>query len=401
MKLSVERASKIDELREWDDVAGVAGLYASASWLRFHEDPLAWGGAANLLPATYLLLREGKEPVAVAVCYRAASAGALPALTDVWAQYREATSAVYPLVHCGPPRGYASRLLVGRTLDGPGRKEVLARLVEEVKSFARESGAKSIAFGHLPSEDARELLDVEPSLAAVFSHSDTSLEVPATFDQYLARLSKRQRKNARRGIRGFEAAGFRIERPKLAEVLDPAARLIAGHERKYGINIDVSFARNWLASCVGRFEDRTCCLFSGDRMLGVGVFFHHRGVYYARTSGLDDAAIPKSAAAYMNLRFFEGVHRAIDEGVSRIHFGRESLETKVLYGYEVSLLWTLPGLLDGFPDAVRDALAGESTRKAAADEEILRRHHLPQLPDEARERMFREAAQLIGHHSAA
>src|SRR5207248_11260930 len=142
-------------------------------------------------------------------------------------------------------------------------------ILSEVRRRADEGGAKAIAFGHLPDEDARELLEIDSSLLPLHVESDCTLDVPVSFDAYLESMRAKMRKNAKRALRGFELAGYRIEPRTLSDILDPAARIVALHEQKYGVPIDAAFARGWLKTLADLFDTRAFCIFSGDRMVGV------------------------------------------------------------------------------------------------------------------------------------
>jgi hypothetical protein len=398
LALTVSRFGKLDEIPGWDTVAAIGGFYGGTTWLRFHEVPAGWGGELpKNLETIYVVLRDGSETIAVAPCYVANGPGALPSLTDIWRQYPAGESQGYPMVHCGPPRGYAGRLLLRKDLDPAARKAAVSALVAEVKGIAAEHDAKSIAFGHLPSDEARELLACEPAMAPLFTHDDCSLAVPASFDAYLQSMRHKQRDNAKLSIRHFEEAGFRLERRPLAGILDGAVPLIGGHERKYGGGVDDAFVRSYVSGCLGRFDERTFCMLKDDRLFGLFVSFYQSGVYYARMMGIDEPAIPKRAAAYTNLLFFE-IREAIREGVTEIHYGRESLEAKVRYGCTVTPRWTVAGSPSGFTAELRKSLATEVRRLLAEDERVLRGHTLPQLPPEAIDRLIADGEALVSGH---
>lgn len=366
MALTLERHRKVEEIPGWADVAAAGGLYSSVEWLRHHENA----------SSEYVVLRRGPTAVAAMPCTLAAAPGALPSRTDVWAEYPAVAAGAYPLLHCGTPRGYTARLLLA---PGEDRAELVARLLEEARSLARERGAATLAVGHLPPEEAREIVSADPALLPLFSHSDSSLVLPPSFDAHLAGMRHKQRDNAKLAMRHFASEGLRIERRPLGEVLERAAPLIASHEQKYGHPVTAEFVLRYFGGGLGRFDDRTFCAMKDDRLVAIFITFVKDGVWYARANGVDEEAAPKRAAVYVNLTLHE-VKSAIEERATSIHYGAGSLEMKARAGCGVITRWTLA---TPPPGADARALLDEVRSRLQADAAILRRHTLPQLPEEA------------------
>ena len=398
VSLTVSRFERVADVTQWDALASSGGFYASAAWLRFHESREAWVGSDSDVPRVYLVLRRDEAPVAAASCWIAATPGVLPTITDPWKRYANVPfERAHPLVHCGTPRGYFGRLLIAPSLGGPERGDVVGALLDGLRSLAEERDARSISVGHLPPDEALELLERDPSMVPLFSHSDSSLELPQSFEEYLGRMRHKQRDNAKLAMRHFAEDGLALERRSMREILDVAAPLIATHEQKYGIPVDAPTVHRYLGESLRWFEDRTFCIVRDGRILGVFLGFKHGDALYARANGMDEAAIPKRAAGYSNLSYFE-IREAIAERMKWIHYGSGNLEMKARFGCAISLRWNVVWVRGGVPDPVRRALAAEVRKRLATDEEILRRHTLPQLPPDAITRMFADAESLVARH---
>ena len=349
---------RLDEIPEWNQVARGGGLYSSSAFLRYAER----GGER------YLAVRDGGRAVAVAACCLGEARGALHGPSDPWwlfdrpAPDPELEAALYPVLFCGSVRGHSGPLL----LDEP---RALGRLVAAVREEAARRGARAIAFGFLPPDDARALRAVDPRLRPVFALGEAVLDPVASFAGYLAALGGHQRKRARSEMRRF-AALMRFERRRLSEVIGPLAELFPRWAAKFGHRLTPELIRRTFEKMVEvGLDGQTRCYLAwqGDLLAGLSLCVRHGDTYYARNFVAHPDA-PREAALYFNLNFFEPVRQAEEEGVRAIHYAENSLEPKVQRGCRVRPLWFVldaPALAPGEQERLRAASRARLERAAA------------------------------------
>jgi predicted N-acyltransferase len=249
------------------------------------------------------------------------------------------TAELYPLLFCGPTRGYSSRLLVRPGLEPGARAAAVACLLEGVRALSRRLGAKLVAFGYLPLGDVKELLAVDARLCAVFAESEAVL---GPLSAYETQVSSKLRRESRRETRRFSAHGLRVERRRLSEVLEPLSALVAHHERRFSADVTVDFVidhyRQRIARGLDPITDVLCAWNDKGALVGAAVLNRHGRTYYARDFGADPEA-PRGAAVYFNLLFHEPARIALEDGLEHVHYGTRALETKIHRGCTVRPLW--------------------------------------------------------------
>lgn len=372
----VRRFRSIDEIpaASWDSIAGPAGLYETSDWLRAFE------GAERNYPAaeaTYVAVFRGPEIVAVAPCYRVRrELGRVPPALDVPSRHFGSGSPVdeaslHPFLVLGSPVG-ENRLLVRPDLPAGERALAVRRLSDDVRRLAAEEGARLIAIGSLPARDALELVRAAGSWLPVYAGADCHLTVPeGGFEGYLESSLKGHRpRKVRRDVRAFAEAGLTFEQRPFGEVIGEAVPLMVAADRKWGIELDGA----WLERSFRRLDrfmaGRTrvlCARHPSGALVSWVCCFVHRGTWYCKFGGADDAGAPKKAAVYFNNVFYEPVRAAHAEGIRQIHYGRGSLATKVAHGCDVLPLVQLVSVPGGNEAAIRAHLGARS--RAALGEE--------------------------------
>jgi uncharacterized protein len=337
--LDVTVHDALDQLPEWNEVAAVGGFYCSAEWTRMTR---MTDGAAP----TFVAIRQGGSTLAVASCYVAPSPGKLPELTEPFHLVADAAPAdqlaslMYPVLVCGPVRGYSSRLLIRDGLPADLRAAVVARLLEAVRDLGQRHSAKLIVFNHLPTCDATELVAVDPTLRPVFAEAYVALTL-TSFDAYLAGLSSRGRYDRNRELRRFAEHGMRFECRRFSEAFEPIRDLFIEHFRKWDSSETIeesrAFYRPWLMSGLDE-RTRVICAMHEDRIMGAALFVIHGDTYYARDFGTHPEA-PRAAAVYFNCLYNEPIRMAAAEGIKRVDYGIKSIESKIQRGGRATGLW--------------------------------------------------------------
>ena len=174
----------------------------------------------------------------------------------------------------------------------------------------------------------------------------TTLHLPATVDEYLARLSSSRRKQLRRlGRRMPDRA--RIEFSPKRTDLDPeevAALVALGNSRHSGAGYDPrpAIPPAYFATLLAREDVSTLSYHVGDRLVGVGTFLRHPrhpwGGYWAMLrpgeGGLSDL--------YFD-HYLRYVRYAVEEeGAATLTSGKGMLTEKRTVGFEVTPLSFVP-----------------------------------------------------------
>ncbi|RPE28559.1 GNAT family N-acetyltransferase [Kitasatospora cineracea] len=258
-----------------------------------------------------------------------------------------------PMLFCGHLLGQG-HVLAAEPLDGPAGE----LLVSAVLDFARRERLGTVVLKDFAGPDLAPLR--APLTAAGFflvpSLPDTELALPAdSFEQYLAALPAKPRRNARAKIRRFAARpGLRIE------VLADFAHLLPAVLALYGQVMDradqtldvldhaflAALAEDPLSRLVACFEDERLvgfllCLFTPGTGAGSG---SGEGVVAGAAAGATGARIgldyrlAHDAALYHNLHY-AAVRLALAAGCRHIRFAQTAYLPKVELGCALVEQW--------------------------------------------------------------
>jgi predicted N-acyltransferase len=240
-----------------------------------------------------------------------------------------------PAFACGNRSPAHTKIGIDRSLAPDRRRELLGDLVGTAELLAVRDGLSSVSYLYVDvrDDDLRAVLDTA-GYVAVPAEPTYSMEVPATFADYLARFSKTKRRQIRRDIEALRDAGVTFRRQPLTENLARRlapleAQLYARHDNPVAESelgaIMASIARN-----VGDHAEVVTAR-KGDELCGFVLVFHHGTELYARQAGFD-YAIKRKLPVYFGLVYYELVHLAAERGLTRIYYSIGSGEAKVSRG---------------------------------------------------------------------
>ena len=213
----------------------------------------------------------------------------------------------------------------------------LHRLVRGVRGWAAQQGAALLAFLYLPPEEPlREVLR-EQGFCRVPLTFRSELELPggSTFADYLARLPRRDRKEARREMRLLQAAGVRTVQRPLWACYERILRLRVLLTEKYGGYSSPDKERDRLTKLAAAydFEDVLvlCAEDEQGDLLGFSLFLQEGDRWTAFWTG-SDYTNPKSRYVYFDTLFYSAVPLALKRGVRTIQYGIGHWEGKAARG---------------------------------------------------------------------
>lgn len=323
---ALTRPSDVFLTTRWLDVVeSTAGVPMTYLWVEREGVPVA--GLATALATSSVPWALGRPDVVLHNSAEADLAGAAGYLAGLPA---ESVSSLMPSLVAGGRHLGNTRVLYGPQVTTGD----LVALVEAAESRARHAGAASVAFLYLDEND-RLLADVLAArgYASYTSGRYSSLHIPSDgFDGYLASLPRKRRVSIgaeRRKLRGADTSVTveSLDSADLARFAELEAELL----RKYGIDwrFDQSLPQlRQVRDCFG--DDAFAIVARGDGQIrGFGLILRHNGHWYARQTGYDYAYQRKSGLPlYFELIYYRLVEEAAAAGVTTIHYGLGSEETK-------------------------------------------------------------------------
>jgi predicted N-acyltransferase len=265
----------------WDALVSPDNFYNSYRWLRGLE------GAV------------GRHAVVVA-----RSGGRLVGAVPTWPGEHNAPGSLFCLADMLPGLGrrwepewlwlggYRSVYNEVLAVHGPGRHRVLGELLEGALALAAGQGRAGLAMPYLNAEDARELAVAHPRANAIVHSADANITIPVGgYEEFLARMSQRDRTRRRAELRAVERSGTTITwAPMTRSVADLAAPLIAQNRARYGSPAGTGWMRRAFAAQYAShvLEDAYACLATrDDRVIAVNVCYPFADRLYARYFGFD------------------------------------------------------------------------------------------------------------------
>lgn len=331
----------IDEVDavQWNCLAG-NNAFATHGWLRTIE-----ASCRVPLQALYFTLTHSGRLVASAVCYVCPPTSAIETLDDlIFGRLTETVQALgvsyLPAIVCGPLLGYGWHVGLHHALSDQEAAEACRAVLDAIAAEADARGLP-LAFVHV--------LDDESHLDA-FLNSDGYLRcrnIPvavlditsASFEQYLASVPGKRRREFQRQINRYRDGGseiIRLDDPVAAEAR-LLALLDANSIKRNGRPF--SSGRGFIASLI-------------DGADGVSVFASRKsGVMTAtsimliqrRTAFLIAIGVDYQAAgddySYFQVTYNAPIAHAIERGIERIYYGRGLDDVKVRRGCWLTNSW--------------------------------------------------------------
>ncbi len=284
----------------------------------------------------YLLLRDvSSRLVAAAPCYIKYNSYGELVFDHSWAQALEQRgSRYYPKLVTAIPYTPATgpRFLIHRDISDPGlRLDLINQLVKVIKQFCVEN---NLSGWHclFEREDIVKALATQELLYRYDCQYHWSNHDYSGFDDFLARLSSRKRKNIRKERESVQREELRIMRKHGAEISDSEWKrihsLYAGiFQRKYGTpTLTHGFFRD--AGRALKKRVMAVLVYSQDRVVATSLFFVSDSTLFGRVWGCDD---------YYNFLHFEccyyqGIDYCIQHGLQRFDPGAQG-EHKISRGF--------------------------------------------------------------------
>lgn len=341
--LSVQSYRSIDQIPAgvWEAITRREWLHHSRPFLRGHEQ----------LEPTYLVVSRDGRPVGGALYYLCKSQHE-PRLTLAYTPYDHhfvhlrdedqvpvgiGPELFYPAILVGPPRGGRTELLLVENLPAEVRELVLLRILEELEGAARRAGAKIIYTPGLEVAALRELDGYIGRNISVYGWVDHQLELPSTWEAYLASFSGKRRRRLTTSMSKLEERGWTYRTTLLGE-----SRALV--ERLYGESLIKWWGDRWKEA----FAQDMCTLDStppedvfvnvarkSGEDLALIVMIRAGRRFYNAIYAADEARVDpedRKLGLYDSLMFGVSVEHAIRSGITSIDYGGQSSESKLRHG---------------------------------------------------------------------
>lgn len=339
----------------WDAVHPRRGFYASTPWLRHAHataDPAPW--YATVSDAGRLLAALPAYPLTVDSPYLFCRTDTVLTETHqiAWA------GDLMPTLACGGRNPSHTGVGLARGVE-PG--PVLAAVVGEVEERARAAGLRSTAFLYVDDDDTALRTALERSGYAS-TPSDTAflLDVPESFDAYLARLRHGRRAAILREQRALAKAGvtYQVE-PLTDELADRIAPLELALYARHGTEPDAAAFRAVLRSIAAYCGDVASVVTAhlDGRLAGFVLVFRWGDDVYARQTGFDYPLIGR-LPVYFGLVYYELIRLAVPWGARRIYYSTGSGDVKRSRGCRGVPQWAYVKAFDPATHANLAALSG-------------------------------------------
>ena len=306
----------------------------STPWLAVAEE------TADRRP-TYLLARDGHGVLrACLACYPLDADSPFPfCRLDLVLEHtgadRESSQAAMPNLFCGGRFPSHTRVAVDPRRGPSERRAAVEEILGRAEEAAREQGLRSLAVLYVDEGDETLRQALEKRRFLVFaSETASSLEVPAAFEEYLARFDGRRRNAVRRDRRKLADAGVELSVRRLApELLGELVALEANLNAKYGTPFDPVAARAGYEALL-RLAPEHGLVSTAEidgRICGFVLLLRWRDELYARQVGFDyerQGGLP----VYFGVVFYEPIEYAIREGLARIDYATGAEATKRAHG---------------------------------------------------------------------
>jgi len=262
----LERVREI-QADAWDALLGEdSSPFMEHRWLDALEEAGCVGGDTGWIPA-HLSLWQGEKLLAVAPSYVKAHSEGEFVFDWSWADFAaRAGVRYYPKVVVAVPFTPATgdRVLVA---PGEDRAEIVRTVAVAARSWCSRAGASSVHVLFPRQAEARAWE------AAGYARRDGFQfhwfrEGAASFDEYLARFSSKQRNQIKREVRGVASAGIAIEtlspQRHTLEVAHTMHALYASTIDKHGVWGRLYLNERFFESLIDRYRDRLAWVVARD-----------------------------------------------------------------------------------------------------------------------------------------
>ncbi|MFI6347181.1 GNAT family N-acetyltransferase [Streptomyces sp. NPDC050560] len=312
---------------------GAPTLCATPRWLECNEPPNAGG-------LHYAVTADTRGALAV----RRIDAGGFPA-NDPLAPFTADTplepadrqrakalaAALRPYLPALTPT--AAALLPGAYAPGvlaPEEPPVIAALLDELEATAERWRCPTSAVMHVPdTAHALRTALAARGYAGATTLAQTVLPLPGgTFDDYLAGLTSKRRRNVRREARAFAASGMTVRRAGIDEFTSEHAELHVRQLRRYGHDATAAQMVDIVRRSARFFGDWAVFLVAerAGRPEGFSLSYAHSGELHPKMSGFSPYA--DRHFAYFALVYYEPVAAAQELGLRRLVLGPGTYDAK-------------------------------------------------------------------------
>ncbi len=216
------------------------------------------------------------------------------------------------------------------------------RVVEEIDSLAASRGAALWAILGV-AENSSLLADAERlGFIPVLVSANTVLNMPPSFDAYLAALSRNRRGLVRRELRAFRERQIDIvEERDVIAIADELNAVVSAHRDHYGwpeeLRVPIDFGR-----FVSLYGDDLCVLSArrNGRLLSFG-FTVSRGDAHAYVGYFADHSLIEPADFMFPNALYAFVNRVAAAGGGTVQFGATNYRAKLLRGCQLERIWGL------------------------------------------------------------
>lgn len=309
-----------------------------------------------------LILQENGQPLAALPLYAKTHSQGEYIFDFGWAEaFERAGGRYYPKLQVAVPFTPAT----GRRFLGP--PEHRAALAQTAIGLTRANALSSLHITFCTADEAAALSGQDGLMHRTSQQFHWQNRGYATFDDFLADLSSRKRKNIRKERDTARAAGLTI-RALTGDEIEPQ------HWQAFWRFYQDTGSRKWGRPYLTRaaftaFHDTMrddmllVLAFNGDRPVAGALNFIGRDTLYGRYWG----AVEDHPCLHFELCYYQAIDWAIANGLQRVEAGAQG-EHKLARGYLPAETHSLHWIADpGFRRAVADYLAQE---RAAVDEEI-------------------------------
>jgi predicted N-acyltransferase len=280
------------------------------------------------------------------------------------AAYQERGLRYYPKLVCSIPfTPVPGPRLLGSS--DAARRALAAALMER----ASETSAH-ILFLTEPELAIAEALGFSSRLQLRYGWSNADY---ASFDEFLAKLSSKRRKNVKRERAALAGSGLRIEWRAAGEIAeDEWPRIHALYASTYEMRgqppyLTTACLRAWARNFPQAMQ--LCLARDGDELIAMAFFFCDGDTLYGRHWG----SAREISGLHFELCYYQGIDYAIRERLRRFDAGVQG-EHRLLRGFEPELSYSAHWFAHrGFHGAIGEALARESAA-IRARLELLREH---------------------------
>lgn len=324
--MTVTRSTASLDLARWDALQPRGGFYASSPWLRHAERTAA--AAPFYLTAGRWDAALPAYPLGAADPYMFCRADFV--LRQITGREPPA-SGLLPVLACGARNPGATFVA---TRPGVG-DTVVGDVVREAEDLAAGEGLAAVSYLYVNRSDG-PLSDALARAGYVAFPGKPAyvLDVPATFDDYLAGFSRDRRSAIRREMRRVAQAQvtFRTEplTPQLAGRLAP---LEAQLYQRYGTPGNTATLGAIMASIAASLPAHAEVVLAerDGALCGFTVVLTSGGELYARQTGYD-YRLQGDLPLYFSTVYYELVRLAQRRGATFIHYGTDAGEAKLSRG---------------------------------------------------------------------